>query len=128
MLTTNKILVVDDEKETRDFFKRYGEVKGFKVTTCESGLLAIEKVKENGFDIIFMDIVMPEMNGVDTFREMKSFLKSGIKVIMMTGYAVIDLVKEAMEEGAYKCIQKPFDINEIEQIITGITKANDKKS
>jgi CheY-like chemotaxis protein len=78
-------------------------------------------VKGNSFDIIFMDIKMPGINGVQTFREIKK-LNDKIRVIMMTAYAVEDLIKEAIEEGAYTVVYKPFDMEKVIATIERVLK------
>jgi DNA-binding NtrC family response regulator len=97
--------------------------KGYSVTTAISGKKAIELVTENSFDIIFMDIKMPIMNGVETYKRIKKINPKTI-VIMMTAYAVEELVDEALQEGAYGVIYKPLDI---ENVSTLIEKVRNKR-
>jgi DNA-binding NtrC family response regulator len=110
------VLVVDDLRSMRLTLGGILEDKGHKVVTVEDGYQAIEEVRKTHFDVIFMDIKMPGINGVQTFREVKK-IDPRAAVIMMTAYSVEDLVKEAMEEGAYAIIYKPFDIDKIISII-----------
>lgn len=110
------ILVVDDQIGMLETFTDILEDKGFRVQTAEDGFSAIEKTKENAFDLIFMDIQMPGINGVQTFRELKKS-NSQAAVVMMTAYAVEDLIEEAISEGAYAVVYKPFDIEKIINII-----------
>ncbi|MFC1941675.1 response regulator [Chloroflexota bacterium] len=111
-----KILVVDDLRSIRITLGGILEDKGYHVVTAEDGYQAIEVVKNNHFDAIFMDIKMPGINGVQTFREVRK-IDSSAAVIMMTAYSVEDLVKEALEEGAYTVVYKPFDIEKIVSLI-----------
>ena len=106
------ILVVDDLRNIRLTLGGILEDKGHNVVTVEDGYRAIEAVKKTHFDAIFMDIKMPGINGVQTFREIKK-IDPDAAVIMMTAYSVEDLVKEALEEGAYAVAYKPFDIDKI---------------
>ena len=106
------ILVVDDLRSIRLTLGGILEDKGHNVVTVEDGYSAIEAVKKTHFDAIFMDIKMPGINGVQTFREIKK-IDPDAAVIMMTAYSVEDLVKEALEEGAYAVAYKPFDIDKI---------------
>ncbi len=115
MKKTN-ILVVDDLRSMRLTLGGILEDEGHKVVTVENGYQAIESVRECHFDVIFMDIKMPGIDGVQTFREVKKIDPKAV-VIMMTAYSVEDLVKEALEEGAYAIIYKPFDIDRIIVII-----------
>jgi len=110
------ILVVDDLHSMRLTLGGILEDEGHNVATVEDGYQAIEAVRKTHFDVIFMDIKMPGINGVQTFREVKK-IDPKAAVIMMTAYSVEDLVKEALEEGAYTIVYKPFDIDKIIAII-----------
>jgi len=110
------ILVVDDLKGMRVTLGRILEDEGHNVVLAENGYQAIEAAKQTSFDLIFMDIKMPGINGVQTFREVKK-INPQAAVIMMTAYSVEDLVREALEEGAYAVVYKPFDIENIVSII-----------
>ena len=115
------ILVVDDLHSIRLTLGGILEDEGHNVVTVENGYQAIEAVRKNRFDVIFMDIKMPGINGVQTFREVKK-IDPKAAVIMMTAYSVEDLVKEALEEGAYAIVYKPFDIDRIIAIIEEVLK------
>jgi len=117
------ILIVDDNislSKTMAFILRR---KSYGVTTAKDGPDAIKMVKEKSFDMIFMDIKMPLMDGVETFRRIKK-IKPEVVVVMMTAYAVNDLVQEALQEGAYRIIYKPLDI---EKVINLIEKVREEK-
>lgn len=118
--TQTQILVVDDQIGMLETFTDILEDMGFAVQTAEDGFSAIEKVRENQFDLVFMDIQMPGINGVQTFRELKK-INPGMSVIMMTAYALEDLIEEAVSEGAYAVVYKPFDIEKIINIIENAT-------
>jgi len=119
-----RVLVVDDLRSMRLTLGGILEDEGYSVTTVEDGYQAIEVVRKQHFDAIFIDIRMPGIDGVQTFREIKK-IDPDIAVVMMTAYSVEDLVKEALEEGAHAIIYKPFDINMviaiIEELLTGKT-------
>ena len=110
------VLVVDDLKSIRLTLGGILEDEGYNVVLAEDGYQAIEMAKQTTFDLIFMDIKMPGINGVQTFREIKRINPEAV-VIMMTAYSVEDLVREAVEEGAYAVVYKPFDIEKIVSII-----------
>ncbi|MBI2336700.1 MAG: response regulator [Deltaproteobacteria bacterium] len=115
------ILVVDDQIGMLETFTDILADRGFRVETAEDGFTAIDKVKKDSFDIIFMDIKMPGINGVQTFREIRK-INEKTRVIMMTAYAVEDLIKEAIEEGAYTVIYKPFDMDKVIRTIERVLK------
>jgi DNA-binding NtrC family response regulator len=115
------ILVVDDLRRIRLTLGAILEDKGYNVVLVENGYQAIEAVRKTHFDAIFMDIKMPGIDGVQTFREVKK-IDPKAAVIMMTAYSVEDLVKKALEEGAYAVVYKPFDIDRIIAIIEELLK------
>jgi len=120
-LEKTNILVVDDLRSIRLTLGGILEDEGHNVVTAENGYQAIEAVRKTHFDVIFMDIKMPGINGVQTFREIKRIDPKAV-VIMMTAYSAEDLVKEALEEGAYAIVYKPFDIDRIIAIIEEVLK------
>ena len=115
------ILVVDDLMNIRLTLGGILEDKGYNVVTAEDGYQAIEAIRETHFDVIFMDIKMPGINGVDTFREVKKIDPKAM-VIMMTAYSVEDLIKKAISEGVYTCIYKPFDIEKVIALVEDAVK------
>lgn len=115
------ILVVDDLRSIRLTLGVILEQEGHNVVTVENGYQAIQAVRKAHFEAIFMDIKMPGINGVQTFREIKK-IDPKATVIMMTAYSMEDLVKEALEEGAYTVVYKPFDISRIIAIIEEVLK------
>jgi two-component system response regulator HydG len=110
------VLVVDDLKSIRLTLGGILEDEGYNVVLAEDGYKAIEAAKRTPFDLVFMDIKMPGINGVQTFREIKKINPEAV-VVMMTAYSVEDLIREALEEGAYAVVYKPFDIEKIVSII-----------
>lgn len=115
-MSKTNILVVDDIRSIRVTLGGILEDKGHNVVTVENGYQAIEAAKKTLFDVIFIDIKMPGINGVQTFREIKKIDPKAV-VIMMTAYSVEDLLKEALEEGAYATVYKPFDVDKIIAVI-----------
>ena len=122
METKASILIVDDNvslTKTMSFALKH---KGYVVTTAKDGREAIAKVKEQPFVMIFMDIKMPLLNGVETYKEIKAIRPEAV-VMMMTAYAVEDLVAEALEEGAYGIVYKPLDIKKVLGTIEEVRQA-----
>ena len=119
------ILVVDDQFADRETLKAILEDKGYRVATANDGAEAIEMVKSRHYDIIFLDVRLPDMNGVETFEQVKK-IDPGATVIMMTGYTEEDLVKRAMNSGAYTCLHKPFDMEKVITLVKAVVE-NRKK-
>jgi two-component system response regulator HydG len=110
------ILIVDDDISLCKTITHILGRKGYMVTTAQDGPEAIERVKERSFDMTFVDIKMPLMNGVETYRRIKKIRPEAV-VMMMTAYAVEDLVQKALQEGAYGITYKPLDIERVTTII-----------
>lgn len=110
------ILIADDLSSMRLTLGAILEDKGLSVVTVEDGYRAIEASRNTRFNIMFIDIKMPGINGVQTYREIKK-INPEATVIMMTAYSMEDLVKEALEEGAYAVVYKPFDVDRIVAMI-----------
>ena len=115
------ILVVDDEFGDRETLKGILEDKGYRVATAKDGTEALNMVRGRHYDIIFLDIRLPDMNGVETFERVKEIDPQAV-VIMMTGYSEEDLVKRAVSKGAYTCIRKPFDMAAVLVLVENIAK------
>jgi DNA-binding NtrC family response regulator len=86
------------------------QYKGYEVQGESSSRNALELIKQNPYDCVLTDIKMPELNGLEFFREIKK-LRPRISVVFMTAYATDDIVRQATEEGAIATLNKPLDIN-----------------
>lgn len=117
-----KVLVVDDQRVLRLSLAGIIEDQGYDVTDVEDGYQAIEAVRASAFDLVFMDIKMPGINGVQAFREIKKINPKTV-VVMMTGFAVEDLVKDALEEGAFTVVYKPFELERVITLIDSVFKS-----
>ena len=115
-----KILIVDDEDSLRISLASILELEGYEVKTAEDGFKAIELAKKEDFDIMFSDIRMPGITGTETFKEIKK-IKPDIVGVMMTAYALNDLIIDALNSGAFTCLSKPFEIDTILSTIKDIT-------
>ncbi len=120
------ILIVDDNDSLCKTMSFILSRKGCDVTVANDGFEAVQRVKEGQFDIIFMDIKMPQMDGVETLKEIKK-IRSEV-VVMMTAYSVDGLVEEAMEEGAYRVLYKPLDMPEVLGLLDEIQEKKQKDS
>ena len=104
-----RILVVDDEPILRDSLKDWlGDEEGFSVDTAESGPVALEMLKKDAYQLMLLDIKMPEMDGVEVLSKAKEILPD-LPVVMMTAYATVETAIEAMKTGALDYLIKPFE-------------------
>ena len=120
-----KILIVDDEKDLAYVLSDILELEGHQTISVLDGYKAIEEIKIAHYDLILMDIRLPGINGVETFIQIKE-IDPGVKVVMMTGFAVEDLIEKALNEGAYACIHKPFDLQRVIELIQKVIIENKK--
>ena len=111
-----KILVVDDEKSMRDFLSIVLKKEGYAVTTADDGEMASRLVQKEIFDLVLTDVKMPKMNGLQVLRTVKETSPDTI-VVMITAFASTETAIEAMKEGAYDYLTKPFQIEEVRLII-----------
>ena len=114
-------MIVDDDANFCNTLAKILAKKGYETLLANSGFHALELVKEKTVDIVLMDIKMPVMNGVETYKKLKT-IKPNLRVIMMTVFSVDDLIKDAVKEGVYAVVRKPFDA---ETIINMIEKSKD---
>ena len=119
------ILVVDDQFANREILKRILEDKGYRVATARDGAEAIEMVKNRHYDIIFLDVRLPDMNGVETFEQVNK-IDPLATVIMMTGCDEDNLIKRAISQGAYTCLHKPFDIEKVLALVENLAEEKKK--
>jgi two-component system response regulator HydG len=111
------ILIVDDNEDLLQTFAMILKRRGFCVATADNGTSALDKFKEQSFDVTLMDIVMPEMNGVEAFKKMKE-MQPGAPVILMTAYSDEEMIQTAREEGVRQIIHKPIRIDQLIEMIT----------
>ena len=102
-----RILIVDDETVIRDALKRILDSRRFFVEACSSGYGAIDLLHKQDFDLIVTDLKMPGMSGIEVLKAVKA-LQPNVPVIIITGYATVDTAVEAMKNGAFDYLSKPF--------------------
>ncbi|MBN1316536.1 MAG: response regulator [Anaerolineales bacterium] len=113
------ILIVDDNPSLATTTALILNLKGYDVATASDGLEAIQKVETHPYDIILMDIKMPHLNGVEACQRIL-YLRPGVVVVMITAYAVEELVQQAKASGAQYVLFKPLDIDKLISIIQTI--------
>ena len=117
-----KILVIDDERSIRNSMKDILQYEGHEVVLAENGLEGLVSVKSEKPDIVFCDIKMPKMEGIEVLERIKEF-STDTPVIMISGHGTIDTAIEAIRKGAYDFIEKPLDLN---RLLITIKNATDK--
>ncbi|MFN2366672.1 MAG: sigma-54-dependent transcriptional regulator [Desulfurivibrionaceae bacterium] len=111
------ILIVDDEFSMREFLSILLEKEGFRSLTAENGESALKRLEENQIDLLISDIRMPGIGGLKLLEQVKT-IDSSIPVVMMTAYASPEDAVNAMKNGAFDYITKPFKVDEIKEVIS----------
>ena len=115
--TMAKILVIDDERAIRNTLKEILEFEGYTIELAENGRLGLDKAISTTYDLIFTDIKMPEMDGMEFLHAYRSACaQQGAEeapVVMITGHGSVDNAVEALKSGAFDFIQKPLDLNRL---------------
>lgn len=117
-----RILVVDDEHNLRLTIAANLELEGFDVVEAENAEVALDLIKQQRFDLVLSDVRMPGMNGVDLFRHIHE-LQPDLPVILMTAFALEGLVQEALREGAFTLLPKPFDVEHLVSALSSAARA-----
>lgn len=118
-----RVLIVDDEDDFRDTIVKRLKARKLAAEGAASGILALETLKEKDFDVIVLDVKMPEMDGIETLRHIKK-MKPEIEVIMLTGHASVEFGLKGMQLGAFDYVMKPAMLNEL---LDTIIQAYNKK-
>lgn len=112
MVEKNKVLIVDDQNGIRVLLMEVFSSEGYSTFQASNGKLALEIVRQEKPDLVLLDMKIPGMDGLEILRHIKT-IDVDIKVIMMTAYGELDIIKEATDLGALMHFTKPFDIDEM---------------
>ncbi len=115
--TRQKVLVVDDEPDMLRMLRVvFQKQLGCEVCTAQSGLLALQQLKECRPDAVVTDIKMPDLDGLKLLTKIREYDKT-ISTVIMTGYGTIDMAVQALKDGAYDFLEKPFDRDRIVKVV-----------
>jgi DNA-binding NtrC family response regulator len=118
-----KVLLVDDEEEFLDVLGERMQMRGMEVKTSASAMQALETLEQESFDVIILDLMMPEMDGLEALKRIKHN-RPELQVILLTGHGTIEKGVEAMRLGAMDFVEKPADM---ETLASKIEKARARK-
>jgi len=116
-LVTGRVLVIDDHARARESTGDVLRVAGHSATCCSSAIEALRLMELESFDVVITDLKMPGMTGLDLIRQL-SERPHGAQVVMVTAHASVATAVEAMRHGAFDYIEKPFDANHLEQLVS----------
>ena len=108
----SKILLAEDDHDMRRFLSKALRSAGFDVAACDNGLAAYERLREEPFELLLTDIMMPEMDGIELARKATE-LDPDIKVMFITGFAAVALNPDSNAPRQAKVLSKPFHLKEL---------------
>ena len=115
-MQSKRILIVDDEKDIRDTMRAFFELQGFEVFEAADGVEAIERVREEPFDVVITDMRMPGPDGLKVLRVVKSVRPETV-VLIITGYPSPQVESKAMELGCDRFLSKPFRLDQLKSAV-----------
>nr|MCU0356885.1 sigma-54 dependent transcriptional regulator [Cyclobacteriaceae bacterium] len=115
------ILIVDDEESVRDSLNGWFIEDGYATECAEDALAALSKLESGTYDIILADIKMPGMDGLEMLKRIKTMRPAQI-VIMMTAFATVDTAVQALKDGAFDYVTKPFDPDDLSHLIRNASR------
>ena len=118
---TSNILVVDDEEAIGRLFRGTLEQGDYEIVLVSNGAEALEAMEKYEFDLIFLDLRMPGMNGAETFGRIRQ-VDSRVPVVIITGYPDSDLMAQALEIGPIGVMMKPFGPLDIQQVVNSFAR------
>ncbi len=121
MVKKVSILIVDDEDSVRDSLYNWFIEDGYRVECAENAKTALSILQSDNFDIVLADIKMPGMDGLEMLKRIKSLRKDSI-VIVMTAFATVDTAVQALKDGAYDYVTKPFDPDDLSHLIRNASR------
>ena len=113
-----RILIVDDEKIICEEFREILEEEKHEVDTATNGEEALSKVREKDYDIVFLDVVMPHMEGREVFEAIKKIRP--VPVAIMSGYMPPNKEREVLALGAIACLAKPLDLARVKSLLRNV--------
>ena len=120
-VSKGSVLIVDDDKRVSEILQEIVSNSGYAGVAVDSGEAAIEKISQQHFELIFLDLVLPGLSGIDVFKAVKAKDKESV-IAIITGYGDDPIALEAMSLGPLLLIRKPFRQNDILEVLKMATK------
>lgn len=112
-----KILIIDDERAIRNTLKDILSFEGYEVAVAEDGRKGVEEARKGQYDLIYTDVKMPEMDGIEVLDALKNSPDEGdcvdCPIVMISGHGTVETAVDALKKGAYDFIEKPLDLNRL---------------
>ncbi len=121
MVDSRQVLIIDDNEEVRQLFCDMIGMLGYTPRSVGGGVAALQQLKASSFDLVILDMHMPDLNGLDTFKAIRQF-NASVPVVLTTGYGMDKGVQDALSMGALLCLEKPFDVNRTMKVIREVVE------
>jgi DNA-binding NtrC family response regulator len=122
-----RVLVVDDEQNSREGLSKILIKEGYTVSTAENGKKALAEAESHAFDLIITDLRMPEMDGIEVLEKLRKRNKE-IGVVIVTAYGEVNSYLKAMNLGAFEYLNKPIHLEELRRVINKALREGSKAS
>lgn len=121
LVNNKKILLIDDNVSITDMMSKYLTFKHFDCTTCNDGRNGLTLIEQGKFDIILLDLAMPDFSGIDVIDHLyKNGKINDLKIILFTASSINDAqIEDLLKKGAHSCIKKPVQLQTLVQILEG---------
>lgn len=116
-----RVLVVDDDREIRDFMETFLSKDGIEVKTLSQPEAVPDEVKVGGYHLVVLDLMMPEMDGVQVLQKIRK-VDSDVAVVIFTGYPSLDSAVQSMKLDAVDYLKKPFDPDEFREVVARVMR------
>ncbi len=114
----SKVLIVDDERDVADVLAEICQLEGYDTEWAPTAEIGLKKLQfDQDIVVVLLDKNLPGMSGLDFIKKAKNDLKSYAQIILVTGYPSAEAFREAIKSGAYTCLKKPFDMNEVIRVV-----------
>ncbi len=121
MAESVNVLIVDDDEEVRQLFCDIIALLGFNPVPVADGITALQQLRTGAFSLVILDMRLPEMNGLETYKGIRQF-DTSVPVVLTTGFGMDENVKEALSRGALLCLEKPFSVSRAMSTLRGIVE------
>jgi DNA-binding NtrC family response regulator len=111
-----RLLVVEDDTTVREFCVRLLRMNRYQVSAAENGRVALERLKENRYDLVLTDLQMPEMSGIALLRQLRQ-LYPDTDSIVLTAHATVETARDALKLGAFDYLTKPVSVDDLERTV-----------
>jgi len=119
--STGTVLIVDDDARVRDVIRDIVIEQGYQVVTAENGERAVEEIERQHFDLVLLDLVLPNLSGIEVLRKLKA-KDDEVMVVIVTGYGDYPIALEAMALGPILVVRKPFLKSDITYVLNTLTR------